>query len=139
MVLEGVDCEVLSWRMDVEEPTAASVISQALNKSHELALRTTELTALAVLKGEIILQMGKDVSQRVVYQTVRDKVEVQLDSAADDPDLPELFDFLISAGVGNNAYVQDFQDFAACFAGARKDNCVSLRSQSRTKSTSRLL
>ena len=42
---EGVDCEVLSWEMDVEEPTAASIISQSLNKTHELALRTTELTA----------------------------------------------------------------------------------------------
>ena len=139
MVLEGVDCELLSWRMGVEEPTAASVISQALNKSDELALRTTELTALAVLKGEIILQMGKDVSQRVVYQTARDKVEVQLDSAADDPDLPELFDFLISAGVDNNTYAQDFQDFVVCFVDSKRNNCVSLHSQSRTKSTSRLL
>ena len=38
--------------MDAEEPTAASVISQALNKGNKLALRTTELTAVAVLKGD---------------------------------------------------------------------------------------
>ena len=40
-VTEGLECEVLSWRMDLEEPTAASVISHALNKGHEIALRTT--------------------------------------------------------------------------------------------------
>ena len=38
----GVYCEVLSWKMDVEEPTAASVISAALNKASDLAMRTTE-------------------------------------------------------------------------------------------------
>ncbi len=106
--------------MDVEEPTAASIISQALNTSHELSLRTTELTALATLKGDIIVQMGKDFSQRVAYQTVRDRVELQLDSAAEEPDLPELFDFLISAGVGQNTYVEDFQDFAGVSVDRRK-------------------
>ncbi len=65
-----------------------------------MALRTTELTAVAVMKGEIIIQLSKDVGQRVVFQTVRDRVRAQLDIAADDPDLPELFDFMISVGVG---------------------------------------
>ena len=57
---EGVDVEVLSWKMDIEEPSAASIISHALNNAHDLALRTTEVTAMATLKGEIIAQMGKD-------------------------------------------------------------------------------
>ena len=47
----GVDCEVLNCKMDVEEPTAASVISQAFKKGHDLALRKAEWTALSVLKG----------------------------------------------------------------------------------------
>ena len=117
---EGCDVEVLAWEMDVEEPFAAAVISRALQKGHELSLRTTELSALATLKGEIIRQLGKDVSQRVAYQTVRDRVQLQLDSAAEDPDLPEVFDFLINAGVGQNAYVTDLQDFAGCFADSKK-------------------
>jgi len=120
VVFDGLDCEVLSWQMDLEEPTAASIISQALNKAHELALRTTELTALSVLKGEIIVQMGKDVMKQVAFQTVREKVRVQLDSAAEDPDLPEVFDFLINAGVGRNTYIQDLLDFAACFVDSKK-------------------
>ena len=119
-VTEGLDCEVLSWKMDLEEPTAASVISHALNKGHELALRTTELTAVAVLKGEIIVQLAKDVGQRVAFGTVRERVRAQLDSAADDPDLPELFDFLISAGVGKNSYVEDLLEFGGCFVDSKK-------------------
>ena len=121
---EGLDCEVLSWKMDQEEPTAASVISCALNKGHELALRTTELTAVAVLKGEIIVQsrenVGKGLGQSVAFGTVRERVRAQLDSATDDPDLPELFDFLISAGVGKNSYIDDLLEFGGCFVDSKK-------------------
>ena len=59
VIEEGLDCEILSWKMDVEEPHAASVISQALNQPAMHAMRTTELTAVAVLKGEIIIQLGE--------------------------------------------------------------------------------
>ena len=99
---EGLLTEILSWIMDVEEPSAASTISRAFNEGHQLALRTTELTAGAVLKGEIIIQ-SKDISQRVVFQSVRDKVRRELDSLADDPDLVEVFEFLIYLGVGTNS------------------------------------
>ena len=111
--------EVLSWRMDIEEPTAASAISQALNKGHQLALRTTELTAVAVLRGAIILQ-SQNLGQRVVYQTVRERARQQLDDAADDPDLPAVFGYLISAGVGYNSYVDDRLDFGSKFVDSKK-------------------
>ena len=97
---DGKQAEVLSWRMDVEEPDAASIISQAMNQPAQMAMRMTELTAIAVLQGEIIVQLSKDVSQRVAFQTLRDRVRSQLHTAADDPDLSEVFDFLISVGVG---------------------------------------
>ena len=79
--------------MDVEEPSAASTISRALNNGSEMALRTSELTAVAVLKGEIVIQMSQNVGQRVAFQTVRDRVRDQLDTTADDPDLAAVFDF----------------------------------------------
>ena len=120
VVDEGCDCEVLSYKMDIEEPLAASLISQALNKGSELAMRTTELTAVAVLKGEIIVQMSKDVGQRVAFLSVREKVRQELSNAADDPDLPELFDFLIHLGVGSNSYVDDLLEFGSCFVDSKK-------------------
>ena len=120
VLTEGLRVEVLSWRMDVEEPTAAGIISQALNIPHQMAMRTTELTAVAVLKGEIIVQMGKDLSQRVAFQTVRDKVKSQLQTAADDPDLLEVFDFLISTGVGHNSYVDHLLEFGSQFVNSKK-------------------
>jgi hypothetical protein len=120
LIEEGIECETLSWRMDAEEPNAASVISQALNTGQDVALRTTELTAVAVLKGEIIVQMSKDVGQRVAFRTVRDAVRQQLRHAADDPDLPEVFDFLISLGVGKNSYIDELLEFGSCFVDSKK-------------------
>ena len=42
VIWEGVDSEVLSWKMAQEEPIAAAVISGALNKYSDLAMRTLE-------------------------------------------------------------------------------------------------
>ena len=52
---EGIDIELLSCKMDIEEPSAASIISQSLNLEQEVALRTSELTAVAILSGEMII------------------------------------------------------------------------------------
>ena len=120
VMAEGMHAEVLSWKMDVEEPTAAGIISQALNEPQKMSMRTSELTAVAVLRGEIIVQMGKDISQRVAFQTVRDRVRLELHTAADDPDLPEVFDFLISNGVGSNAYIDHLLEWTGIFVDATK-------------------
>ena len=54
-VLEkAIYSQVLSYKIDDEESTAAAVISAALNRPHTLALKNTEFTAVAVRKGEIM-------------------------------------------------------------------------------------
>ena len=115
----GKQLAVLSKKIDDEEPTAAAVISAALNRPQTLALKSTELTAVAVLKGEIITQMSMHVGERVAFQTVRERVRDQLDLAADDMDLPEIFGFLITLGVGTNSYIDDLLDFAGKFVNSK--------------------
>ena len=43
----GVGWEVLSWRMDEEDPEAALVVSIALNKRNEAAMKTGHLEIMA--------------------------------------------------------------------------------------------
>ena len=43
----GLVWEMLSWKMDVEEPEAALVISIALNKRNEAAMKTGHLEIMA--------------------------------------------------------------------------------------------
>jgi hypothetical protein len=120
VMTEGLLVEVLSWKMDVEEPTAAAIISAAMNQPQQMSMRATELTAVAVLKGEIIVQMGKDLSQRVAFQTVRERVRAELHTAADEPDLPAIFDFLISNGVGKNTYIEGLLEWTSTFVDSKK-------------------
>ncbi len=53
---DGLEMEVLSYKIYMEEPQACSLISQALNCGNEVALKTTELTALAVQTGAVGLE-----------------------------------------------------------------------------------
>lgn len=78
-------------------------------------MRTSELTAAAVLKGENIVQMSKDVGQRVAFQAAREKVRAQLHAQADDPDLIKVFDYVISVGVGTTSYIDSLMDFGQAF------------------------
>ena len=64
--------------------------------------------------------MGKDLSQRVALQTVRDRVRSQLHVAVDDPDFQRFFDFLISNGVGSNAYIDNLLQRVGCFVDSTR-------------------
>ena len=120
MVKEGIEVEVLSHNIDLEEPTAASTISQALNVAQEVALRTSELTAISILKGEMVVQMGKDLSQDVAYKSVLQQVRRELHLVASEPELPDVFDFLRSLGVGKNSYADQLLQFGAAFVDSKK-------------------
>ena len=90
VIREGVECEVLSWKMAEEEPTAAAIISAALNKCSDLAMRTTEWSALYTLKAHIIKAAKTQDLNRVAYKKVFESCHVELDGAADDPDVTDL-------------------------------------------------
>ena len=117
-IKEGLRMEVLSYKLDVEEPTGASTISQALNKGQEFALRTTELTALAVLTGEVIAQQSGRF-QELAYETVREAVRHQLDVIVDEPEFIEMFEFVVNMGGGNNTFLPEILDFGSRFVDAK--------------------
>ena len=88
----------MSWKMLVEEPTAASLISQALNKANSMALRTSELTALNVLTGAVALASESAVAGEVCFESVREKVRAELDMYVDLPGFIDLFEFVVNMG-----------------------------------------
>jgi len=72
LLTQGIAMEVLSWKMYKEEPTACSLISQALNSGHSLALKTSELPALAVLAGTVTRELNSAVADRVSFEGVKE-------------------------------------------------------------------
>ena len=104
-IKEGMKMEVLSYKINLEEPRACSFTAQALNKGQSVALRTTELTALSCLTGEITLQFETKQAEEVSFETVKEKVAEECDYLVDEPEFIEMFDFVISLGAEKIPYV----------------------------------
>ena len=114
-VRRGLHMEVLSWKIYVEEPSGCSLISQALNKAQAMALRTTELTAMAVLSGHMTIQSNAALVTRVDFESIREKVRAELDIVVDEPEFVGLFDYILNLGSGKGGFVQRLLDFGEAF------------------------
>ena len=116
---DGLAMEVLSWEIH-KEKGACSKISQALNKGQSVALRTTEMTALAVLNGAIGLALlSNRVTSTVSWEMVQEKVRTELDIWVDDPDFIEAFDYVINLGATKNTFVSGLLEWAEVFVDSK--------------------
>ena len=115
----GLCMEILSWKIELEEPNAPRMIAQALNKGQSRALETTELTAMAVLTGEAMAQM-KGLANEVQYEAVKEKLRAELDLFVDDPDFIELYDFVINLGCNLNTFVPGLLEWASKFVDSKQ-------------------
>ena len=120
LLKDGLKMEVLSWKMCREEPTACSLISQALNAAQGMALRTSELTAMAVLSGAVALQLESAVAGEVAFESVKEKVRVQLHMYVDMPGFIDLFEFVVNMGAGKNTFIQQLLDFGSKFVDPKQ-------------------
>ena len=102
-----------------EEPTAASLISNALNKSQEAALRTSELTAVAVLTGAVTMQMEGSLSREVDYATIKDKLRNELDTYVDEPEFIELFQTVVDLGANTASFLPELMEFGSKFVNSK--------------------
>ena len=117
---DGLNMEVLSWKMYREEPDACSLISQALNAAQGMALRTSELTAMAVLSGAVAHQLESAVAGEVAFETVKEKVRGELNMYVDMPGFIDLFEFVINMGAGKNTFIQQLLDFGSKFVDPKQ-------------------
>ncbi len=97
LIDHGLEMEVLGHKIYLEEPGAAVAISTAINETSSMALKTTEITAMASLAGHIVVEAGASVAGRVGFESVREKLRHELGAATvDDPDFIQIFSFCIS-------------------------------------------
>ena len=90
--------EILSWKMCTEEPTACSLISNALNNAQNMALRTSELTAMAMLTGAVTLEFESAVAGQVAFESVQKQVREELNMYVDMLGFIDLFEFVVNLG-----------------------------------------
>ena len=120
LLTEGILMEVLSWKMYKEEPGACSLISQALNAGQQLALQTSELTALAVLTGRVGLELEGAVASQVSFETVKEKVRTELDQFVDMPDFISLFEFVVNMGANRSSFIKQLLAFGSKFVDQKQ-------------------
>ena len=108
LCLTGMAWEVLSWKIDVEEPEAALVISIALNKKNEAAMKTGGLEVWNTLVG----LCKPDPSTGVYpYEPIRDKMIELYGSAADSPHFLSMFRLVLDAGGAESPHLVDLKEF----------------------------
>ena len=120
LLKDGLSMEVLSWKMCIEEPTAGSMISNALNNAQNMALRTSELTAMSVLTGAVTLQFESAVAGEVAFESVREKVRGELDMYVDMPGFIDLFDFVVNIGANMNSFIAQLLEFGSKFVDPKQ-------------------
>ena len=113
---------VLSYKLDEEELGAACLISQAMNTGNQVALRTTELTAISVLSGECALKRRICCCDNTpeVFEQVKAAVRSQLDVIVDEVEFQRVFDFVFDLRNKDNAFIPDLLDFCSRFVDQKQ-------------------
>ena len=110
---------VVSWKILVQEPTACSLIVQALNKGTTLAMRTSEITARTTLLGAVaIVQAQKELA--LSFDVVKARVRDELDTWVIEPELIDLFEFVVSMGGRDAGFTDELLDFACTVVDSKQ-------------------
>ena len=101
----GLLVEVLHWKIVVEEPGACALISNALNESSSMALRTTELTALSMLSGECALRSNVINSNKVDFEIIKKRLQLSIPTFVAEPEFQDFFECAINLGASESSFI----------------------------------
>ena len=117
LLREGLDMELLSHKIYIEEPYGCITISNALNNANKVALKTTVLAALSTLNGYVGLSA---ITDKLSFEAVREGLRSQLAELVDEPDFINMFNFVCQLGASENSYVPGFLDFTTRFVSSQQ-------------------
>jgi len=95
LIKAGIPWEMLTWRMEIEEPDAARIISIALNKKNEFAMKTSHTEIMNSLGEYCDPTPG---ALEVPWEPTRDKMIALYGSAVDHPDFFQAFRLVLDLG-----------------------------------------
>ena len=123
VLTQGLKMEVLSWKMMQEEPQGCSQISQALNMGNDIAMATSEATALAVLSDTVTFalknaQLTQKAVRTVAYDAVRQSVAAELREFVDREGFVEMFDYVMNMGANTAPFIPALVDFTSVWVNS---------------------
>ena len=114
----GIVWEMLSHRMDVEEPEAALLISIALNKKNESAMKTSHTEIMNTLVG-LCKPSPDDLEGKVPFDPVREKMVELYGANVDHPDFFHAFRVVMDAGGHDSTHMTNLHDFTNVYVNPK--------------------
>ena len=110
VLTQGLRMEVLSWRLTLEEPQGCNHISQAFNMGNEIALATSEATAIATLSDTITFAIANSkltasAQRKIAFETVKTTVAAELQHFVTQEAFLDMFDFVMNMGANNGPWI----------------------------------
>ena len=116
-VRQGIKWEILSWKMDEEDPEAALITQAACNAKNEIGMAASEMEAIRALSS--MCTRSQAVAGRIMYADVKQKMALTLRHVTDDPDFMQIFRFVVDLGGDEAGFIQDLSEFASKFVNSK--------------------
>ena len=115
--------EVLSWKLTQEEPQGCSQISQALNMGNEIALATSEATALATLAETVTFalknsSMTQKMARTIAFDAVKDSVAAELREFVNKDAFVDMFEYVMNMGANTAPWIPALVDFTSVWVNS---------------------
>ena len=110
---DGLLWDVLSYKIQEEEPDGLNVIQAALNSKNAMALAQHEMEAIASLSR--LCKASSAVAGTVNFQMAKEQLAFTLPGMTEDPDFIHLFRFVVDLGGDASCFIPDLMEFTGKF------------------------
>ena len=115
----GLGWEILSYKMDIEEPKAALIISHTLrDERSKMAMETAHSEIMSTLIS-LCTPWLQALPGDLVFQLARNKMRGMFGAAVDDQHFLDFFRVVFDAGGADSVHVQDLEHFTSTYVNEK--------------------
>ena len=110
---DGLLWDILSHKIQIEEPEALNIIEAACNSKNAIALIPHEMEAISNLSR--LCRASLAVASQVTFESVKKQIGLTLPGMSEDPDFIHMFRFVIDLGGDSSQFLPDLKEFTGKF------------------------
>ena len=114
-IQNGLEYEILSYKIDIEDKGAAGIITVALNKGNETAMQTGHLEIMKAMQS-LRTPDPKTGTVDVPWLPVLERLRLRYDAKVKYTDIGHMFRFILFSGGAFSPQLTRLDDFTALFA-----------------------
>jgi hypothetical protein len=110
---DGILWDILSHKIQTEEPEALNIIQAACNSKNAIALITHEMEAISNLSR--LCKASAAVAAQLTFELAKKQIGLTLPGMSEDPDFINIFRFVIDLGGDASQFLPDLKEFTGKF------------------------